>query len=313
MKKAFANFMSAGTAAVHSSVPIDLICPATNLAQLRTAVDNGANCIQLQIPEHDHYANTGKNLNIRAMASGIRYARDRCCKVSVRITADATASSWMWWKETISQAAALGVHAIELSDPGWLLYATAHYPQLELHYAAAGTSVDANAIELYRRQFIISRVALPSFMSASQLIDISQGTSIGLHLNGFCRFSSAIDSTRLHAAAVEKHVIKPKLPEPKPDIHIALCATAENAVNDNCFSNQNQGDIKVLQLLPQLHALGVRAICVEAAASHPASLAQATRVWREAIDECIKNIDRYAVKPAWIAELNSAVCRSRNY
>ena len=314
MTKAFANLMSdAGANTAHSSAPIELICPATSLVQLRTAVDNGADCIQLQISEHNLYGSAGKHINYKAMASGIRYARDRYCRVSFRVATNAPSASWLWWREAISEAAALGAYAVELSDPALLFYVAAHYPQLELHYSAAASSIDFKAIELYRRQFNISRIALPRILSTAQFLDISQSTPIELQLNGFCHFSSAIDSARLHAAAVQKQAAKPWLAKPETDIHTALCAAVENAANDHCFSGHEQGNLKVLRLLPQLHALGVRAICVEAAASNPAPLAQAIRVWREAIDECTENFDRYTVKPAWIAELNDAACRSRNY
>jgi putative protease len=33
-------------------------------------------------------------------------------------------------------------------------------------------------------------------------------------------------------------------------------------------------------------------------------VAQVTRVWREAIDQCLGNPARYSVRPAWMEELN---------
>ena len=43
---------------------------------------------------------------------------------------------------------------------------------------------------------------------------------------------------------------------------------------------------------------------IEGRQRSPAYVAQVTRVWREAIDNCRASRQRYSVKPAWMTELN---------
>ena len=57
-------------------------------------------------------------------------------------------------------------------------------------------------------------------------------------------------------------------------------------------------------MLPQLIAMGVRAVKIEGRQRSPAYVAQVTRVWREAIDACREGNPRYAVKPGWMAAMD---------
>ena len=50
--------------------------------------------------------------------------------------------------------------------------------------------------------------------------------------------------------------------------------------------------------------MGVRAIKIEGRQRSPAYVAQVTKVWREAIDNCRDNPHRYSAKPAWMSDLD---------
>ena len=305
MTKAFANALPVGTNARQSSASIELVCPADTLVQLRAAVDNGADWIQLRLSSRSRHAGDDSNINVNAMVSGIRYAHDRRCKVAIRLDACTQASSWTYQCQMIDRAAAHGVDAIELSNHALMLYAAAHYPHLQLHYSSE-TVVDAASIGLLKRQLNVSLVALPRLLSMADLIRVSRDTTVDLQLHGYCRFSSVIDHDRLQRAATEKSLGKEDLATRTTDSGSGQCATAESAANDGCFNDKMGTDVKVLRLLPQLSALGVRAICIEAPGTRLAHLAHITRIWREAIDEYMENADRYVVRPSWITELNNA-------
>lgn len=312
MRKAFANILPAGPVVAQSSPAIELVCPVDTLVQLRAAVDNGADWIQLRLPSLERRICGDSHLNVDAMASGIRYAHDRRCKVAILPDRQPESFSWSCQRELIDQAAAYRIDAIELSEHALMLYAAAHYPQLQLHYVA-GSSTDALSSELLKRQLNVSRMALPDLLSMAELIRISRETTVELQLYGFCRFSSVVDADKLQAAAIEKRLKNAEPVTPGTDTLADQCATAQSAANDTCFSDRSAGEIKVLRLLPQLNALGIRAIRIDAAASRPTHTAHITRVWREAIDECMENADRYVVRPSWIAELNNAARNLHKY
>jgi collagenase-like PrtC family protease len=70
------------------------------------------------------------------------------------------------------------------------------------------------------------------------------------------------------------------------------------ASNDSDYNLEAMHGTNTLKLLPQLNAMGVRAVKVEALHYGAVQLAQVAKVWRAAIDECLENSDHYSVKPS---------------
>ena len=58
-----------------------------------------------------------------------------------------------------------------------------------------------------------------------------------------------------------------------------------------------------MALLPELIALGVKAIKIEGRQRSAAYVQQVTRVWRDAIDTACAPNARYSVQPSWAATL----------
>ena len=60
----------------------------------------------------------------------------------------------------------------------------------------------------------------------------------------------------------------------------------------------------MLELLPEIIKIGVKAIKVEGRQRSPAYVAQVTKVWREAIDSCAAQPQHYTPKGQWMAALD---------
>lgn len=310
MNKALINSISCGIDRSKASA-IELVCPADTLVQLRSAVDNGADRVQLCFSTPNGPAGT---VNLKALASGIRYARDRQRKVTLRVNHPATgATSWTTVCSAIDEAASCGVDAIELSDHALMLYVAARHPHLQLHYAADNV-MSGRAIEVVKRHFNVSRLVLPRMLSPAELIYLAREATTELQLHGFCRFSSAVSSDELQAASLGAQMQHDGMHTGQQycEDDGIQCATAEHAANDQWFSEHNPVEVQVLKLLPELRAIGIRAILIETQGSRPNQMAHVTRIWREAIDECLENADRYQVRPSWIAELNKAATPLRS-
>lgn len=295
MNKAFAPSLTTNAIPLHTC-SIELLCPVSTIVQLRTAVDNGADSVQILLPKLPE--KNAKDINMAAVTSGIRYAHDRGCKVSLQLDDRMTSSTWKQWRDMLDEAAGLGVDAVELSDPGMMLYVAARHPELAIHHAVTTQAFDADTIAFLQQRFKVSRVTLPPVLSMGGLISVSQCRGVELQLHGLSRISSVVDASRLHDANAAPT---------RRDTDDHCCALPEDAANDGCFTELAGADARVLRLLPQLQDLGVRAIRLEGASSKPLHTARLTRVWREAIDECMENANRYVVKPSWIAELDNAV------
>jgi putative protease len=70
------------------------------------------------------------------------------------------------------------------------------------------------------------------------------------------------------------------------------------------YAIEEPTSLNTLELLPQLMKLGVRAVKIEGRQRSPAYVSQVTRVWREAIDDCIERGHRYAVRTNWMTQLD---------
>lgn len=318
MPKALANFSSTNATAYPSSASIELVCPVTTLSMLRMAVDNGADWVCLEVEEHNEDDERNCiDFNNQATLNSIRYAHDRQCKVLFSLAIRTQLPSWNRWRGAIDDAVVAGVDAFALSDPALMLYATVQYPHISLHYVMAESATNSESITFFLRQFKISRVALPRALSLAQLARIAHEIPAELQVSGFCRLSPVIKTGNLSIGKTGKKISKTVSPlscikvqhdKPTKEINTVIehCAAAENAANDSWFTIERVSDIRILQLLPQLGAFGVRAIRIETSGQHSAQVAQTMRAWRKAIDKYSENTEQYSVKPSWLDELNKA-------
>ncbi len=298
---AFVNLFSASAHPAPFLTPLELVCSVNSQVALRAAVDNGADWVRLDYCGYHNAAGLpGQNLGTGAIVQAIHYAHDRYCKVLLNIDAQAQSSGWATWREAIDLAAQCGVDAIALSDPALLLYASAQHSGLRLHYAVQDAALDSETIDFFRQRFGVSRILLPRVLTLAQVARIAANTSAELQVVGFGRCCSIITGDKGESGGAQH------LPESSPCRAPDLCANTESAANDASFVPDGQPDARTLKLLPRLATLGISAIQVEAPLHGPALLAQVTRVWRAAVDECLENLDHYSVKPSWVAALNRA-------
>jgi collagenase-like PrtC family protease len=314
MTKASAKAHVASTIAQSSAVALELVTPVSSLVGLRAAVDNGADCVHMHYRDKEHASKLSSvNFDRSFLGQGIRYARDRGCKVILALnTATAQGDEWRKWRTTIDRAARSGIDALQLNEPALLLYSAAHYPQLPLHYQPHASAVNPRGLDMMRRQFGVARVVLPRVLAMAQLARISTGKRmVELQVCGFGRACSIVEGRDASRAALDLSDAHTK----GDDAAGALprCAGSEDAVNDIWYAQQRMPGVGILRLLPKLNAMGVSALTIEAEVESPAHQAQVTRVWREAIDSCLENVEHYSVRPAWIFALNNAARRFRSF
>lgn len=315
--------------------PLELVCPAGSLPALKVAVDNGADCVYLGMRDVTNARNfAGLNFDRAAIETGIRYAHARGAKVLMAMNTYPQASDPAPWKAGLDQAAALGVDAAIVADPGLLQYAARHHPSLRLHLSVQGSATNHEAINFYREQFGIQRAVLPRVLSLEQVRQLVQRTEVEIEVFGFgslcvmvegrCSLSSYVtgESPNTHgvcspAKAVRWQETPAGLEARLGGVLIDRYAEGENASyptlckgrfdvdgESNYYAIEEPTSLNTLELLPQLVKMGVRAVKIEGRQRSPAYVAQVTRVWREAIDQCLEAGHRYAVKTAWMASLD---------
>ncbi len=315
--------------------PFDLVCPAGSLPALKAAVDNGANCVYLGLRDATNARNfAGLNFDEAAIRSGIAYAHARACKVYMALNTYPQAANPDPWRKAMDQAVELGVDAVILADPGLMGYATRTHPQLRLHLSVQGSATNSDAINFYREQFGIVRAVLPRVLSLPQVAQVIEKTTAEIEVFGFgslcvmvegrCALSSYVtgESPNTHGVcsppkAVRWEETPQGLESRLGGVLIDRYQPGENAgyptlckgrfdvgEDTNYYAIEEPTSLNTLELLPQLRAMGVRAIKIEGRQRSPAYVAQVTRVWRQAIDHCLANPHRYAPRPSWMSDLD---------
>jgi O2-independent ubiquinone biosynthesis protein UbiU len=314
--------------------PLELVCPAGSLPALKAAVDNGADCVYLGFSDATNARNfAGLNFDQAAIEQGIAYAHSRGRKVLLALNTYPQPGAGALWRQAIDRAAGAGIDAVILADPGLMHYACEHHPQLRLHLSVQGSATNVEAINFYHQHFGIARAVLPRVLSVTQVEQVVRNTPVEIEVFGFgslcvmvegrCALSSYAtgESPNTHgvcspAKAVRwqstdkgfearlNGVLIDRYAEGEQANYPTLCKGRFDVAGEEYYAIEEPASLNTLALLPQLAALGVRAIKIEGRQRSPAYVAQVTAVWREAIDQCLANPQRYSPRPAWMAALD---------
>jgi O2-independent ubiquinone biosynthesis protein UbiU len=328
------NAAPAGAAVADPSI-LELVCPAGSLPALKAAVDNGASCVYLGLRDATNARNfAGLNFDEAAIAAGIHYAHARGCKVFMALNTYPQASNPAPWRSALDKAVDLGVDAVILADPGLMQYAALHHPKLRLHLSVQGSATNFDAINFYHEQFGIVRAVLPRVLSMLQVQQVIEKTPVEIEVFGFgslcvmvegrCALSSYVtgESPNTHGVCSPPKAVRwqetpeglearlngvliDRFVEGESAGYPTLCkGRFDVAGEESYYAIEEPTSLNTLALLPQLMKIGVRAIKIEGRQRSPAYVAQVTRVWREAIVNCVAHPHRYAPKPAWMAGLD---------
>lgn len=313
---------------------LELICPAGSLPALKAAVDHGADGVYLGLKDNTNARNfSGLNFDAKSLAEGIRHAHAKRVKVLMALNTFPQPATLARWHQAIDTAAASGIDAVILADPGLMAYAVKHHPQLRLHLSVQGSATSYEAIEFYRERFGIQRAVLPRVLSLAQVENVIANTDVEIELFGFgglcvmlegrCLLSSYAcgDSpntfgacspghavrwqqtpqgmeTRLNGVLIDRYAAHEKAGYP------TLCKGRFAVNGETYYALEEPTSLNSMELLPEMARLGIAAIKIEGRQRSPAYVAQVTQVWRAAIDAVKKAPQTFKPQPAWMAELN---------
>lgn len=313
---------------------IELVCPAGSLPALKTAVDNGADCIYVGFKDATNARNfTGLNFDASAMREGVRYAHAKRRKVLLALNTYPHAHNWADWATTVDRAADFGIDAVILADPGLMAYAQKTHPGLRLHLSVQGSATSYEAINFYHEHFGIQRAVLPRVLSLPQVEQVIANTPVEIEVFGFgglcvmvegrCALSAYATGESPNcngACSPGRHVRWEQTPkgmetrlngilidrfdEDERAGYPTLCKGRFDVNGETYYAIEEPTSLNTLELLPDLARAGVRAIKIEGRQRSPAYVAQVTRVWRAALDRLVQGAEQFTVQPAWVAELD---------
>jgi putative protease len=307
----------------------ELVCPAGALPALKAAIDAGADCVYIGLPDQTNARNfPGLNFDANSAREGIRYAHSAGRKVYLAINTYAQAAAIERWYEAVDRAVDLGVDAIILADPGVMRYAAQKHPGLRLHLSVQSSATSHEAINLYVRSFGIQRAVLPRVLSLAQVEQTLRNTDAQIEVFGFgslcvmvegrCALSSYTtgESPNTHgvcspASAVRweptaegmdarlNGVLIDRFAQQERAGYPTLCKGRFEVADETYYAIEEPVSLNALELLPELMRIGIAAIKIEGRQRSPAYVSQVTRTWRAAIDACAANPARFSPDPAW--------------
>jgi putative protease len=313
---------------------MQLLCPAGNLPSLKAAVDNGADAVYLGFKDDTnarHFA--GLNFTDQRVLEGIEYARRRGVRVLCAINTYPQANGWPRWQAAVDRAAALEVDALIVADIGVMDYACRRWPELRLHLSVQASATSHEAIRFYHQQFGIRRAVLPRVLALPQVRRLVERSEVEIEVFGFgslcvmvegrCMLSSYVTGqspntfgacspgsfvrwettgqgleSRLNGVLIDRYS------EQENAAYPTICkGRYDDGIQPRVYALEQPTSLNTLELLPELVTAGVAGVKIEGRQRSPAYVAQVTRVWRAAIDACLRNPARFAPSPEWLREL----------
>lgn len=313
---------------------LELICPAGNLPALKAAIDNGADGVYLGLKDNTNARNfSGLNFDKKSLVDGLRYAHTKQRKVLLALNTYPQSTTVPRWQTAVDIAADAGVDALILADPGLMAYARKHHPHLRLHLSVQGSATNYEAINFYQQHFGIQRAVLPRVLSLPQVAQLKQHTTVEIELFGFgglcvmvegrCLLSSYAcgDSpnnfgacspghavrwqqttkgmeTRLNGMLIDRYAANEKASYP------TLCKGRFTVRDQTYYALEEPTSLNTLELLPDMHQLGIAAIKIEGRQRGPAYVTEVTKIWRQAIDAIKKQTKTFKPEQDWMLRLD---------
>jgi len=312
---------------------MELVCPAGNLAALKTAVEAGADAVYLGFRDATNARNfEGLNFDERAMREGVAHAHRHGRRVFLALNTYPQPAGWATWRQAVDRAAEYGVDALIAADLGVLDYAASTHPELPLHLSVQGSATTYEALRFYHEAFGVRRAVLPRVLSLPQVEHVVANSPVEIEVFGFgslcvmvegrCLLSSyaAGKSPNTHgccspAAAVQwietstgletrlGPVLVDRVGEGEDAGYPTLCKGRYEVGGDTYYAIEEPTSLNTLDLLPQLAAAGVCAIKLEGRQRSLAYVRQVTGVWRAAIDACRRDPAGYRPRNEWMQTL----------
>lgn len=314
---------------------MELVCPAGNLPSLRMAVDEGADAVYIGFKNETNARHfPGLNFNTRQIEQGIEYAHNHDAKVYIAINTYPRQHLWSQWQEAVDLAASLKVDAIIAADIGVLDYACQQHPELNRHLSVQGSATNYESLNFYQMHFDIKRAVIPRVLSLAQIKHLTKNSNVPIEVFGFgslcvmvegrCYLSSYVTGQSPNSAGCcspAKYVqwretpqgLESRLGHVLIDCYEAgehagyptICKGRYRVSDDVGYAIEEPVSLNTMNILPELHKLGISAIKIEGRQRSKAYVGQVARIWRQAIDACLDSSKPFQVQQDWQQQLAS--------
>lgn len=312
---------------------MELVCPAGSLPALKKAVDCGASAVYVGLKDETNARHfSGLNFKEEGVQAGLDYARSKGVKLFVAVNTYAQPDGFHKWQRAVDMAADYQVDALICADMGVLDYAASRYPKLNLHLSVQGSGTNSASLQFYKDNFNIKRAVLPRVLSLKQVAQVAQKSPVELEVFAFgslcimaegrCYLSSYLTDqspntcgacspaqfvrwqetphgleSRLNDVLIDRYQPDEKAGYP------TLCKGRFEVQGRSYHALEEPTSLNTLELIPELHKIGIRAVKIEGRQRSPVYVEQVVSVWRKALDAFQADPENFSVKPQWAKPL----------
>lgn len=313
---------------------MELVCPAGSLPALKSAVDNGADAVYVGFKDETNARHfSGLNFKEGKVQSALSYARAKGVKLFIAVNTYSQPDGWEKWQKAVDVAADINVDALICADIGVLDYAANRYPDLNLHLSVQGSGTNSESLSFYKDNFNIKRAVLPRVLSLKQVAQVAKKSPVDLEVFAFgslcimaegrCYLSSYLtdqspntcgacspanfvrwEDTEAGLESRLNNVLIDRYAEGEKAGYPTLCKGRFDI--DGQVSNvlEEPTSLNTIELIPDLIAIGIKAVKIEGRQRSPVYVQQVASTWRQALDEYSRNPDSFKVKSRWSKALD---------
>lgn len=294
----------------------ELLIPASSLEVLKTAVIFGADAVYIGGEAFGLRAKA-RNFSPQDMAEGIRFAHEYGKKVYVTANILAHNKDLEGAREYFAQLRELGPDALIISDPGMFVIARQVWPEAEIHISTQANNtnymtyrfwweqgarrvVSARELSLEEirqiRENIPEEMEIESFVHGAMCISYSGRCLLSNYFTG----RDANQGECTHPCRWKYAVVE----ESRPGEYLPVY---ENERGTFLF---NSKDLCMIGHIPELIGAGIDSFKIEGRMKTALYVATVARVYRQAIDDCWEDEERYRSRIEWYTQ-EAARCTHR--
>ena len=286
----------------------EILAPAGSLEKLKYAVAYGADAVYL--------GGTDFGLRVAAAAfdretlfNAVKYAHARGVKVYVTVNIFAHNKDIETLPRYLQELVDAEVDAVIVSDLGVFSLVRELAPRLKIHVSTQANTTNWLSARVWESMGA-DRIVLARELSCKEIHTIRAKTIVELEAfvhgamcmsySGRCLLSNYMtgrDANRgdcAQACRWKYHLVEEKRPGEYFPFN-------EDDRGSYILSSR---DLCLLEYLPELLSAGVTSFKIEGRVKSIHYVATITRVYRQALDECLKDPGNYQVRPEWLQEIS---------
>lgn len=291
---------------------IELLAPAGSLEALKVAIEYGANAVYLGGPMYGLRANA-KNFTMDDIKEGVEYAHKRNVRVFVTANIIAHNEDLNYIDKYFIDLEKIGVDALIIADPGIFTIAKKVVPNMEIHISTQANNTNYLGMKFWK-DLGVKRVVAARELSAKEIKKISEVLpdldieafvhgAMCISYSGRCLLSNYMtgrDSNHgdcAHPCRWRYHVVE----QTRPGEYFPI---EEDEKGTYIY---NSKDLCMIEYIPEIIECGINSLKVEGRMKSAYYVATVIKIYREAIDDYLKDPKLYESKKEYYLR---EVCKS---